>query len=233
LNHCQLCEQPIEDGYLCRGCVKATVVRLECLPQLYAGLAPFLTPAVSGGRGRGSRPVYAPLPVSEDILDLRGPGGMVGAVEGWVAAIRKDRRFVTTPTRRPGVGPSIEVRLNAAVAELIANMPWVSVSWPDAGAFAIDIRELTRSVSSIVDPQQLVDQGTRLGNCPAAFEDGVLCGAVLRLYPGDKAVTCRWCGVSYPPAAWPGLKLLIDEDEKGAQIVGTPGGMEESCRSAS
>jgi hypothetical protein len=93
-------------------------------------------------------------------------------------------------------------------------MAWVAVSWPDAGEFAKDIRELTRSISSIIRPASPREQGTRVGNCPAQFEDGEICGAALRLAPGERIVTCRYCETTYPPAMWTGLKSLIDEDAK-------------------
>ncbi|MBO0917516.1 hypothetical protein [Streptomyces laculatispora] len=211
MTQCQLCEQQMDDdGYLCRGCVKATRVRLECLPDLYAGLLPFLAPPGGNGGGRGSKPVYAPLPVVEDILDLRGPGGLVGTAEQWLTVICRDRgHTVATPD-----GGGIEARLRAAVSGLLANMPWVAVSWPDAGEFAADIRELSRSVTSIIAPVPAVDRGRRIGHCPAIDPSGTLCGAVLRLAPGEKAVRCGWCDTRYPPYVWAQLKAWMTEDEK-------------------
>lgn len=204
---CGLCEQGIEDGYLCVVCSNATVVRLQELPSLHRGLAPFLAPAGGISHGRGTKPAYAPLPVNEDILDLRGPGGIVGVAEGWVSAIVRDRGII-----RPTPVGGIEVRLSNAVDALLGYMPWVAVSWPDAGLFAVDIRDLTRSVASIIYPSAPTERGTRIGKCPAQFPEGPLCGAVLRLLPGERVVVCEWCGCSYPPAAWAGLKVLIDHD---------------------
>ncbi|WP_405799316.1 hypothetical protein [Streptomyces sp. NBC_01506] len=209
---CLLCHRAGDSGYLCVGCTKDTVVRLEALPVLYEGLALFLAPAVTGGPGRGAAPVCAPLPVVLDILDLRGPGGIVGVVESWLGIIRQARRH-SPPSRSP---LAIEARVTSGVAALIGHMPWVSVSWPDAGAFAADIRELTRSLSSIIRPGEPADRGTTLGPCPADVGDGALCGAVLRLYEGAKVVTCAWCSSTYPPATWAGLKVLMDADEKAA-----------------
>lgn len=208
MNTCGLCEQGLEDGYLCVGCTKSTRVRLEALPVLHRGLAPLLAPAGGSGHGRRGKGGPVPLPVNEEILDLRGPGGIVGTVEGWIDAIRHDRGH-------RGIPPlgGIESRLAAAVAELSGHLPWVAVSWPDAGEFAKDIRELTRSISSIIRPPA-AERGRRLGNCPAQFEDGEVCGAVLRLAPGERIVTCRYCQTTYPPATWTGLKALIDEDAK-------------------
>lgn len=211
MNICGLCEEPLEDGYLCGGCVKGTVVRLEALPVLHRGLGPLLAPAGGSVHGRRGKGGPAPLPVNEEILDLRGPGGIVGTAESWVDAIRESRGWTVVVCEG-----GVEARLAVAARALIGHMPWVAVSWPDAGEFARDIRELTRSVTSIICPSSSAARGTRIGNCPAQCQDDGICGAVLRLAPGERVVTCSWCGTSYPPATWSGLKVLIDEDAKAA-----------------
>jgi hypothetical protein len=211
VSSCGLCESPLEDGYLCVGCTKATRVRLEAMPTLYGGLAVLLAPAggTSGIRsGKGGPP---PLPVREDILDMRSGGGIVASLESWVDAIRHERGRQEAP--HPG---SPTGRITRAVAELLGHMPWVAVSWPEAGLFASEIRSLARSASSIIRPPA-PESGTRIGNCPAQFEDGAICGAVLRLGPGEKVVMCRWCETTYPPAMWTGLKVLIDVDAANAR----------------
>ncbi|WP_145499239.1 hypothetical protein [Streptomyces sp. CFMR 7] len=207
MNVCLLCDKPDETGsYLCPGCTKATVVRLECLPALYDGLAPHLAPAGGIGTGRSGKGGPAPLPVNERVLDLRAPGGMVGIVEDWESAVRVDRRMrQTTPAG------SVEARLKSAVTGLLANMPWIAVSWPQAGAFAEEIRDLARSVSSIVSPPDDRQRVRHGGHCPAKF-DGVVCGAALFLVQGEQVITCRWCGTEYPPSSWAALRALIAED---------------------
>ncbi|MFJ4916083.1 hypothetical protein [Streptomyces sp. NPDC088726] len=207
---CLLCEtHDSAGGYLCLACTKATVVRLECLPDLYEGLLPFLAPSMAVAQGRSGKGGPAPLPVHTEILDLRGPGGMVGVVEDHLAAVHQERGM-----RRLAPVGSVETRLKSAVAGLLASMPWISVSWPEAGTFAGEIRDLTRSVRSIIAPEPAVDRGERLGNCPAMDSAGVLCGAVLWLPRGGKAVRCEWCDTRYPPYVWGQLKVWMAEDEK-------------------
>ncbi|MFF4847976.1 hypothetical protein [Streptomyces sp. NPDC001194] len=207
---CLLCNQPDETGgHLCPCCTKATVGRLAALPGLYDELLPFLTPGSGSSPARRAAAVSAPMPVSEIVLSLRGPGGMTGIVEDWVAAVRAARDM--GPASAVG---SVSARLSAAVRELVNHMPWVSVSWPDAGTFAEEIRDLVRDVVSIVDPRDRSDRGTRLGACPSVDTSGVICGAILRHYSGAKAVACDWCGCTYPPATWPGLKAWMDHDEQ-------------------
>ncbi|WP_326659579.1 hypothetical protein [Streptomyces sp. NBC_00385] len=207
---CLLCDtNDSAGGYLCLACTKNTVVRLECLPDLYDGLLPFLAPSTAVALGRSGKGGPAPLPVRTETLDLRGPGGMVGVVEDHLAAVRQERGM----RRLVPVG-SVETRLKAAVAGLRDNMPWISVSWPEAGTFAGEIRDLTRSVRSIIAPEPAVDRGERLGNCPAMDPSGTLCGAVLWLPRGEKAVRCEWCDTRYPPYVWHQLKAWMTEDEK-------------------
>lgn len=212
---CLLCERhDATGGQLCPGCTKDTIVRLEALPVLYRALAAFLAPAATGGQGRSGTRAHAPLPVAELPLTMRGPGGMAGVTEDWLSAVRTDRGM-TEP--RP-VG-AVEARLGRAVAGLIANMPWIAVSWPLAGSFAEEIRDLTNAARSVVAPRDRPDVVVvRLGLCPAMTDAGV-CGAVLNRHPGESVVTCDWCSTSYPSSTWSGLKVLMDQDAKAASGV--------------
>ncbi|MFI7234463.1 hypothetical protein [Streptomyces cyaneofuscatus] len=215
MNLCLLCEKPDPTGsYLCVVCTQATEVRVQSLPALYRGLAPFLRPAGGVGQGRSGKGGPAPLPVNEDILDLRGPGGIVGAAERWLADVRRDRGHTVATT-----SGGIEGRLQAAVTGLLANMSWIAVSWPNAGYFAKDIRDLVDSLRTMIAPTPAVSRGQRLGHCPATDPSGVLCGSVLHLKPGEKAVRCEWCGTAYPPYVWAQLKTWIDEDARAGNAA--------------
>ncbi|MFD7428429.1 hypothetical protein ACFV6Z_15475 [Streptomyces sp. NPDC059818] len=212
---CLLCDtNESAGGYLCLACTKATVVRLECLPDLYDGLLPFLAPSAAVSQGRSGKGGPAPLPVRAEILDLRGPGGMVGVVEDHLSAVCQERSM-----RKRIPAGSIEARLTAAVSGLLANMPWIAVSWSEAGTFAAEIRDLTKSVRSIIAPEPAVDRGRRIGSCPAMDPSGTLCGAVLWLPPGAKALRCEWCDTRYPPYVWGQLKTWMTEDEKARSVA--------------
>ncbi|MFB6948918.1 hypothetical protein ACFCXP_04715 [Streptomyces niveus] len=208
--NCLLCERHNESGgYLCVGCTKDTRVRLESLLDLYRALAAFLTPSPSGpsSGGRSGARAHAPMPVAELPLTMRGPGGMVGVTQDWYTLVREERGMPALVS-----AGSLEGRLASAVAGLCANLPWISVSWPLAGSFAEEIREVVRAAVSVISPPVPVDRGTRLGPCPADIGDGAVCGAVLKRYTGVSVVTCEWCGTKYPPAMWAGLKVLMDID---------------------
>lgn len=194
---CGLCERELHgaaQAYLCPGCTRATGERLDRMPKLYDALAAFLQP--SGRRPELGRTqgVEAPLPVAEPVLNLRGPGGIVGVLEDWRSAMHADLGW-SEPRPRGSVGE----RISAAAAGLHTNVLWIASSWPLAGAFAEELRDLERSVLSVVSPPE---RTIRLGICPARDGDGVVCGAVLRVLPGVAEVRCRWCGAVYPPSSW-------------------------------
>ncbi|MCZ4099866.1 hypothetical protein [Streptomyces sp. H39-C1] len=201
---CGLCEREQHgDGYLCPGCTKGTVERLDALPRLYVALAAFLQPARGGGGGPVVAAVEARLPCDESVFSLRGPGGMVGVLEDWRSALHVDLDW-----SQPRPRGTFEQRVTAAAGALRLNMLWIAESWPAADTFAQEIRGLHRSATSVVAPQSRT--GIRLGYCPAVYEDGVICGSVLRLPPGESVVICRWCGATYPPGAWLALASAQD-----------------------
>jgi len=203
---CGLCERQLEQGYLCSGCTLGTTRRLDRMPKLYEALAAFLRP---GGRrpelGR-SRPAEAPLPIAEPAFNLRGPGGIVGILEDWRSAMQADRGW-----GEPAIEGTIERRVVVAARALSHNLDWITAEWPMAGAFAEEVRTLERDVLSVVDPPA---SSMRIGNCPAVFEDGVVCGAVLRVLHGTAKVECAWCGTAYPPESW--LDLYAAQSEEAA-----------------
>ncbi|MGW2203402.1 hypothetical protein [Streptomyces sp. NPDC001774] len=212
MTDCGMCETSIEHGYLCPGCTRALAERLQRMPHLYATLEPFLAPGASGDTtgGRTGRS-EAPLPVSVHVLDLRGPGGVVGILEDWHRTLQYDRRLSA-----PSAYGSIEGRIRRTSAALARNAPSLAVEWPAAGPFAHEIRDLEAAIETVTGGAEQPPRGTRLGPCPAEHTDGTLCGAILRLHPGDQLVTCPWCSHTYPPGTWTQLKQLIDHDERAA-----------------
>ncbi len=210
MHDCGLCEKPLSEGYLCSGCTLATARRLDRMPRLYGALAAFLHRSARGPAQYGrTQAVDAPLPAYEPALTLRGPGGIVGILEDWRTAMQADRGWT-----EPDCTGLTERRVIRAARALAMNLDWIASSWPAAGAFAEEIRDLERDVASIVNPPEPAQRGRRIGACPAVYPSGTICGAVLRHYPGEASVTCRWCGCVFPPATWMGLKDLMAEDEK-------------------
>lgn len=191
---CGLCEQQLQHGYLCGGCTLGTARRLASMPRMYEALAAFLHPGGQRPELIRSRPVEAPLPIAEPAFNLRGPGGIVGVLEDWRSAMQHDRGW-----GEPAIEGDTPRRVFLAARGLSHNIEWIAASWPMAGAFAEEIRDLARDVTTIVDPPS---PSLRLGNCPAVFEDGVVCGAVLRVPQGTAKVECRWCNTVYPPESW-------------------------------
>lgn len=206
--YCELCGRELHgdvSAYLCLGCARVTTERLLALPTLYSELEQHLPPGRRPGiRSSGKASAPASL-VNEDVLELRGAAGYVLDLESWHAAMNADLGWST-----PVPAGSVADRIRKAAAALHVNMLWIAESWPAAGAFAEEVRDLHRAITSYTDPRA---RGTRMGNCPTAV-DGVLCRAVLRLDAGESVATCRWCGATYPPATWAALRLAQDELEE-------------------
>ncbi|WP_051820650.1 hypothetical protein [Streptomyces zaomyceticus] len=212
MNVCQLCEARETDAYLCTGCTRALAKQLLRMPSLYRALAAFLPPAARGSQHGGhAQAVDGALPVDEHVLDLRGPGGMVATLESWREALHDARRWPT-----PTLGVSIPNRVGSAAAALHHSLDWIVQHWPAAGDLAREIRDLHGAAASVVHPRLAEERGTRLGKCPAIDPSGAVCGAILRHYPGERAVTCRWCGCAFEPHEWEALRKWIDLDQAGA-----------------
>jgi hypothetical protein len=208
MKECGLCEQQLEHGHLCPSCTRATTQRLDRMPKLWAALAAFLAPSSGGSPQYGrTRPAEAPLPVRENVLNLRAAGGIAGILEDWRAAMQADRGWGP-----PVVETDIGRRVAVAARALAMNMDWIASSWPLAGQMAHEIRGLERDVLTIVDPEDPDERrhrrGTRIGYCVAQFPDGEVCGAVLRAYPGEATLTCRWCATVYEPKDYLMLRQL-------------------------
>ncbi|MFF2650370.1 hypothetical protein [Streptomyces sp. NPDC058045] len=193
---CGLCETDVDAGYLCPGCARATARRLELMPRLYDALAAFLHPAGRRPELGRARPAEAPLPLAETPFSLRGPGGIVGVLEDWRSAMQADRGW-----GEPVPAGTTERRVVVAARALLMNLEWVVESWPMAGAFAEEIRDLHQAARSIVDPRDPADQPRRLGYCLTEL-NGESCGAVVLLRSGSTTARCEWCGTDWPPSRW-------------------------------
>lgn len=209
MNVCGLCEHnELEHGYLCPGCTLATTERLNRMPKLWDALAAFLAPSSGGSPQYGrTHPAEAPLPVRENVLSLRAAGGIAGVLEDWRSAMQADRGWGT-----PAIPAAVDRRVAVAARALSLNIEWIAAAWPLAGEMATEVRNLERDVLTIVDPEdpeeRRLRRGTRIGYCVAAFPDDEVCGAVLRSYPGEATLACRWCGTEYGPQDYLLLKQL-------------------------
>ncbi|MER5356099.1 hypothetical protein ABT093_37985 [Kitasatospora sp. NPDC002551] len=193
---CLSCDTPTRYGAcLCRLCVDRADSCLRELPGLYEVLEDWLRPSsqVSTAVGTRSASPDAPMPVTEEVLDIRGPGGMVTVLEQWRQAWCEDAGI-----RWPAPFGTYRGRLLRAVRALREQLPAMAQAWPEAGQFVDEVREHHAAALSIVDPRE---RTVRAGNCTAQV-DGEVCGAVLRAMPGVPEIRCAWCATAYPPAAW-------------------------------
>lgn len=193
---------------LCAHCTNSLHGMLTRMPQLHTALAAWLPPA-------GRRPEYghtpaveAPMPLREAVLDLRGPGGIVGVLEDWHAAVHDARGF-TVP--RPG-GPIAE-RIGIAAYAIQQNLTWVSLTWDMAVELATEIRLLESHALAVISPP---DRTIPIGACPTDLGEGAVCGATIRVAAGTTDVRCKRCGTDFPPEAWLNLRKWMDTDRDAA-----------------
>ena len=189
---------------LCTRCTSRLHQRLTRLPRLYVALAAWLPPA-SRRPELGSRSTAeAPLPVRQEVLDLRGPGGIVGVLEDWRAAVHDARGF-TAPTHAGSVGQ----RIAAAATALDRHLTWISLTWDQGAALAAEIGRLESRALAVIEPP---DPTVPLGPCPCDLGDGQICGQTIRVPRGTQDVRCRACGTVYGPETWLNLRRWMDAD---------------------
>ncbi|WP_159030136.1 hypothetical protein [Kitasatospora albolonga] len=204
---CTHCHAPDPTGStLCMPCTTRLVGQLQDLPRMYEALAGHLAPGSSSGQGRAGKGHPAPLPLRVDVLDLRTSFETVYA---WLSAVHEARRL-----RGPRLAGDALTRLHTAVTGLLAHMPWIVV-WPGAHDLAQEIGDLHRSAATVVDPDPR-PRGRRIGHCQSIDTSGAICGAVLRLAPGEQVVRCDWCSMAWPPATWVQLKAWQTENADAA-----------------
>ncbi|HEY5835001.1 hypothetical protein [Streptomyces sp.] len=189
---------------LCTGCTANLHLRLQRLPRLYDALAAWLPPAGRRPELGHAPAVEAPLPLRQEVLDLRGPGGIVGILEDWQAAIHDARGF-TAPTR----SGDIPARITHAAATAARNLTWISLTWEQGPDLAAEIRRLEARALAIIEPPE---RTVPLGKCPTDLGDGTICGTTIRVPAGATTVRCQGCGTAYPPTTWLNLRTWMDHD---------------------
>jgi len=198
---CTLCKQHTEDASLCPGCTRATLERLQRLPRMWASLDAWLAPGSTGSANYGGRVrlAEAPLPLNQEVLDLRSAGGIVGVLEDWHDAVRETRELAHTPR----IG-ALAHRVNTAAAGLSSHIHFIAL-WDQGGDFAREIERLVDRVRAVVIPGRDPDEPTLLGYCIAVDPSGIICGN--RLYADmGRPVQCAWCLCQYPPDTWLALR---------------------------
>lgn len=189
---------------LCTRCTSRLHTRLTRLPRLYEALAAWLAPAGRRPELGARSTAEAPLPVRQEVLDLRGPGGIVGVLEDWRSAVH-DARGWTAPTHTGG----IPARITAAARALDRNLAWISLTWDQGHALATEITRLEARALAVIEPP---DPTVPLGPCPCDLGDGTICGQTIRVPAGTQTVRCKGCGAVYPPETWLNLRRWMDTD---------------------
>ncbi|EGX60128.1 hypothetical protein SZN_09406 [Streptomyces zinciresistens K42] len=205
---CTLCStHQLDHGRLCPDCARTTLGRLAQLPRLWATLEAWLSPGTAGPAGPAqyggrTRMAEAPMPLNQEVLDLRGPGGIIGVLEDWREAIHSERHLPV-----PARTGSLWYRLTRASAGLQDQVHFI-VLWEQGGQLALEVRHLVDRVRAVVQPGRALDEPpepTFLGYCIAVDEGGIICGR--RLWADlRRTVQCGWCLCQYPPDTWLALR---------------------------
>lgn len=214
---CTLCSKhELDYGSLCTRCTRATHDRLQRLPRMWASLEAWLVPGTSGSAQYGGRVrlAEAPLPLNQEVLDLRSAGGIVGVLEDWRAALYETRGW-----NPPALATSLAHRVSIAAADLDHHLDFIA-RWYAGEAFGRDVLRLVDRIRSVVQPGRDLDEPTFLGHCIAVDPSGVVCGS--KLYADmARTVQCEWCLCKYPPDTWlvlrhfqPGVPELTEEEQE-------------------
>ncbi|MET7475099.1 hypothetical protein ABZT17_12160 [Streptomyces sp. NPDC005648] len=204
---CTLCTTTqLEHGTLCPACTRDTLDRLQRLPRMWLSLEAWLTPGSNGPAQYGGRArmAEAPMPLVQEVLDLRAAGGIVGVLEDWRDAVHHTRGL-PIPAR---VG-SLWHRLAHAAGELEEQIYFIAL-WEQGGELGRELRRLVDRVRAVVQPGRALDEPpapTFLGYCVAADPDGIVCGTKL-FADMTRPVQCTWCLCPYPPDSWLALRQL-------------------------
>lgn len=190
MSACEVCGADLERGYLCARDATALARRLDRMGTLWDALEGFLTPSgPAGGERVSAAHAGARAPVNEVVLDLRAVE-VVKTLESWREYAAEWRGW-----SRPAVGGDIRRRIVAAARNLSMNMDWLIDEFPPVVDMAVEVKELERSVLSVVGA--LPDRGRRIGRCVSVDASGVACGATLWHRPGERSIVCPWCRCSY------------------------------------
>lgn len=202
---CVCCHRPLRTGETlgCRICREDGTRRLRALPGLYAASAAHLAPGragLGGGRVTGSK--HAPMPVRADVLDVRGPGGVVAVLAQWEDVVRAELGFDPAPD-----GGSYEWVLAGAVGLLVDNAPWVY------GQFAA-VEELHAEVQAWHGRlTRLVHGDDRERRLTLECRCGAPLGGVTLSTPGRR---CAACGAQY---GWTELRGLLLAERSAASAL--------------
>lgn len=182
---CAICTHPSPTGTrVHQACATTLTGNLHALPWLYADLGELLTPGSPSGEPGRTTGCHAPLPLREDVLDLRGPGGIVGILSDWESAVRDAQGADPAPFRG-----SIEQAVTAAAQWLAAQVPWIGQHFDPAADLDREIRQL-RTRCETVDGMATEPRERRIPvACP--------CGWTLRITVATSGEYCARCDTWY------------------------------------
>lgn len=191
---CVCCHRTLRDGETlgCRICQREGVQRLRALPGLYAASAAHLAPGRSAsGTGRVSGSKSAPLPVRADVLDARGPGGVVWVVTQWEEIVRSELGFGEVPFRG-----DYQASITGSTQFLVSNVVWLYAQFRAVEELHGELRAWHGRLTALISGADRERQLTLMCGCGEALP-----GVTLST-PGRR---CASCGQQY---GWAELRQL-------------------------
>ncbi|MET8114029.1 hypothetical protein [Streptomyces prasinus] len=211
---CTVCSRPSETR-TCIPCQSRIRGLLGALPEQFVYLTMSRQREQSGGDGRSSARLHAPVPGDErvlnmlglasrqpvtDVEDQVGPAPFLETLATWCEAVADERGL--TPVKH---------HVTAMTTRLTAHLPWI-FEQSFVREFAEEIQDLVRTCQKITltEPRRELLRGV---TCPSC--DGL---TLVRHHPGDWAAECTLC---------PSVRL--DEQDyrqlvqQAYQAVSTPG----------
>ena len=183
---------------VCFLCEDRAGQHLHELPGLYDELADYLQPgAAPSGSSRISASKTAPLPVSLQPLNLRGPGGIVGQLQSVEDAWRETLNFTIAPFRG-----NAEQTLAKVSKFLINNLRWACDSYAEVSDDLENFNHLHAQAKNIVtgERRHLVPVV-----CRYLYDDQTECGAPMRIDINKAAATCPTCRTRWGREEWVAL----------------------------
>lgn len=177
----------------CYGCERRIGERLAGIADYYAQLPGFLMPERTGETSTRTIP-GSRIPLNVQVLNLLGPGGvadMLGKQEDeWRDALQ------WSPREWRG---NAEQTLPKVLEFLTLNLLWACDGYEYIDDLDRDLAQLYGESKEIVTGKKR--RTIRVG-CLAAYDDGTVCGATMRIDVWATSARCRTCGARYTRENW-------------------------------
>lgn len=182
---------------VCFVCEDRASKNLKALAGLYGQLADILIPGAVPSGSRVSASKSAPLPVSLNALDLRGPGGIVTKMQAIEDSWRSELAFTIAPFRG-----NAEQTLGKVIGFLLNNLPWACDKYDSVPQDLDVISKLHSQAKNSVEGERKTLVPVV---CRYLYDDETECGAPMRIDISRAVARCPTCGTRWGREEWVAL----------------------------